>query len=124
MTTAVAEKSKADKAEAVPRSQKKEPLQIGKSSIIVDGKEIVFNKGQKELPGMPEISRLRAFADSYVAQVEEIEEETNRLNKIRQGIMLELKNEGRADFAFRRNDATYSFQIAAADEKLKVQKKK
>jgi len=103
--------------------QKREPLQVGKTSIIVDGKEIIFARGQKELPGMPEISRLRALAEGYAKQAEEIEEEQKRLNDIRQNIVMELKNEGRTEFAFRMADAIHLFTIVPTDEKLKVKKK-
>lgn len=107
-----------------PKAPRKEPLQVGKTSIIVDGKEVVFNRGQNELPGMPEVGRLRKLADGYVSQANTIDEEQERLNKIRQAIMLELKQEGRTDFAFRKGEMIYGFTIATADEKLKVSKKK
>ncbi len=111
-------------AVAPPETQgRKPPLEIGKTSISVDGKEIVFGNGQTDLPGMPDVSRLRKLADAFVAQADMIETEESRLRKIRQEIMMELKGEGRADFAFRKGPVTYTFQIAVADEKLKVQKK-
>lgn len=124
MTTETAAPPKQEKQEKKAKSPRKEPLQVGKTSIIVDGKEIVFNRGQNDLPGMPEIGRLRKLADGYISQWENIENEIERLNKIRQAIMLELKQEGRADFAFRKGPMTYGFSIAAADEKLKVSKKR
>lgn len=120
MTEATLERTDEQKVKA-PR---KEVLQVGKTSIIVDGKEVVFNRSQKDLPGMPEISRLRRLADGFVSQSESIMEEQERLNKIRQAIMIELKQEGRTDFAFRKGEMTYGFTIATADEKLKVSKKK
>lgn len=119
--TTVATKEKKDKK---PKAPRKEPLQIGKTSIIVDGKEVVFNKGQSELPGMPEIGKLHKLANSYVTQAKAIDEEQERLNKINQAIMMELKQEQRTDFAFRKGSTTYAFTIKTADEKLKVSKKK
>jgi len=121
MTEETLEKTAKEKKSPRPR---KEPLQVGKSSIIVDGKEIVFNKGQSELPGMPDISKLRKLADAFVAQEREIFDEQMRLGKIRNEIMMELKKEQRTDFAFRKGTLTYAFTIATADEKLKVSKKK
>lgn len=109
-----------------PKAKKprKEPLQVGKQSIIVDGKEIVFNKNQRELPGMPEISRYRKLAEAWVIQNEEIEEEQMRLHRIRQEIMMELKKEQRTEFAYRKGSLTYEFSIVPTDEKIKVSKKK
>ena len=119
-TAAPAKEPKAPKAKA----SRKEPLQVGKTSIIVDGKEVVCGRGQSDLPGMPELSRIHKLANGFVTQFDTIEEEQQRLDKIRQAIMLEMKQEGRTDFAFRKGPMTYGFAISSANEKLKVSKKK
>ena len=102
----------------------KESLQEGQGSIIADGKEIVFQAGQTELPGMPEITRLRRLGLQYVGYAFEKMRIEDALDKTKQEIMMELRNEGRPSFGMRENGVTYIFNINAPQEKLEVKKKR
>lgn len=102
----------------------KEELEAGQSSIIIDGREMVFKSGQKELPGMPEVTRLRQLGLAFVDQTFVVEQAKAMLDKVKQETMMELRNEGRSSFAMRENGVTYIFNINAPQEKLEVKKKR
>ncbi len=109
-------------AEATPSENK---LPLGKASVLVDGKEHVFNLDHPEFPGiLKDIGRLSILAKASVAQELRIAEEKEKRTKILNDILLELKNEGRSGFAYRQGAMTYEFEIASKLEKLVVKKHK
>lgn len=118
----MAKKSTAAVEEIEPKAQEDADLTPNRTSVMVDGKEFVFEKDQMELFGEPEISRLRKLADAFILQVGLIEVETEKKAQIGQNIMMELHQEGRASFAFRHQGSTYTFEITPTAEKLKVKK--
>ena len=118
--TAAAETQEGEKAKAPA----KEALQEGQGSIITEGKEIVFQRGQTELPGMPEISRLRRLGLQYVGLTFEKMRIEEAMDKTRQEIMMELRSEGRPSFGMREDGVLYIFNINAPQEKLEVKKKR
>ena len=103
---------------------KKEPLQAGQVSIIYDGKEVVFSADVLELPGMPEATRLKKLASAYVRKNLDVAEQQDLLLKVKQEIMMELRNEGRTGFAYRSSGATYIFEINKPEEALEIKRKK
>lgn len=111
--------------EAETSAPKKESLQEGQVSIIVEGKEVVFPVGAAQLPGMPqEMTRLRKLAGAWVVKAQQVAEHQDLQDKVQQEIMMELRNEGRTGFAYREGGSTYVFSINAPDEKLVVKRKK
>ncbi len=102
---------------------KKEPLQEGQVSIVMDGKEVVFTS-DLELPGMPEAGRLRKLASAYVRKCVDVAEQNDLLLNVRQAIMMELRNEGRSGFAYRSGTGTYIFEINKPAESLEIKRKK
>ena len=99
-------------------------IEEGKVAMILDGKQIVFAKDQMDLPGMPEASRLRKLADLFIRDDLEKASITERQDKTKQDIMIELRNEGRTGFALRENGVTYLFDVSSPQEKLEVKKKR
>jgi hypothetical protein len=99
-----------------------EPLEEGKVALILDGKQVVFAKDQMDLPGMPEASRLRKLADLFIQDDLAKTAATERQDKTKQDIMIELRDEGRTGFALRENGVTYVFNVSAPQEKLEVKK--
>lgn len=103
---------------------KKEALKEGQVSIVVEEKEVVFQVGQTDLPGMPEMSHLRKMAGAWVKKAGDIAIEEDLQDKLTQEIMLQLRSEGRTGFAYREGGSTYIFAINAPEEKLVVKRKK
>ena len=73
---------------------------------------------------MPEATRLRRLGLGYVTQWFKTEEAKEMLDKVKQEILMELRDEGRSSFAMRENGVTYIFNINAPQEKLEVKKKR
>ena len=126
MTKAKSETTEEEVHDEVGKTIKKnlEALGEGQSSIIIDGREVVFQQGQTELPGMPQETRLKRLGNTYVSQTFVKAKEDDLLDKIKQEIMMEIRNEGRASFAMRENGVLYVFNINAPQEKLEVKKKR
>ena len=110
--------------EETTKAPKKEMLQEGQVSIIVEGKEVVFDQDVRDFPGMPDISRLRQLAGAFVKKTIDVEEQRDLLDKVKQEIMLQLRQEGRTSFAYRAGGSLFVFEITATEEKLDVKKKK
>jgi hypothetical protein len=100
-------------------------LPMGKASVLVDGKEHVFDLDHPEFPEvLKDIGRLSLLAKASVAQETRIVEEKEKLGDIKKEILLELKNEGRSSFAYRQGSMTYTFEIEAKPETLVIKKRK
>ncbi len=110
-------------AETVEKPKGPAVLQEGQVSIMVEGREVVFQPDQMELPGMPDMGRLRRIAAAYVTQARKVAEARDGLQRLNQEAMLELRNEGRTGFAYRDAGKTWSFMIDAPAEQLIVKVK-
>ena len=77
---------------------------------------------QKELPQMPARSKLGQACDKFIEHRDEMSEAQEKMEKLKEQVMLQMKSEGRSAFAYSKDGDNYYFELKETVEKLAVRK--